>query len=363
MKRNLVVALSAALLSIPQKSKGDDDIEKLSTHRGLCDASGVVALSDKEFAVADDEQNSIFIFRVGESGQATFALEVSPFLEVVKEKKKVAKKQKKAKKKEKKQKKEVEEMPVRADEVDIEGGTRIGEVVYWISSHGRKQDGSEALSRRRLFATRIVKNGEASTLAPYGKSYEKLLDDLFSDHRYSSFKLAEAAELAPKDTGGFNIEGLVDTEKQTLLIAFRSPLVGGKALIAELLNPQQVVENGSPAQLGAPRLVDLGGRGIRGMTRRGGQYFIAANDSEGDQSRAALFSWDGVNVAAKRLDRIDLRGFNPESITTVSSAQNEEKLLLVSDDGTQLVDGVRCKDLKDVNLKSFRSAVVIPFPL
>lgn len=358
MKVSLIAVLSAAFLIIPQKSKGDEVINSLSTHRGLCDASGVVSLSTEEFAVADDEQNSLFIFRVGESGAAISTLEVSPFLKVVKEKKKVAKKQKKVKKKDKKQEKDKKEVPVRADEVDIEGGTRIGEVVYWVSSHGRKQDGGEALSRRRLFATKIVKSGKTSTLVPHGKSYDKLLDDLISDSRYASFKLAEAAELAPKDTGGFNIEGLVDTDKQTLLIAFRSPLIGGRALVAELLNPEQVVENGTPGQLGAPRLLDLGGRGIRGMTRRGNQYFIAANDAEGDQSRAALFSWDGVSPAAQRLDRIDLRGLNPESITTITAAQSQEKLLIVSDDGTQLIEGVRCKDLKDATLKSFRSAVI-----
>jgi Protein of unknown function (DUF3616) len=355
MKRSLVVGLSAVSLLVAQESRGDDLLGQLSTHRGLCDASGAVSLSSEEFAVADDEQNSLFIFRVGRSGPATSTLDVSPFLEVVKERKESAKKQKRAKRREQKKTKEVR---VRADEVDVEGGTRIGEVVYWISSHGRKQDGSEAPSRRRLFATKIVKGREASRLVPYGQSYHKLLDDLVSDTRYVSFRLAEAAELAPKDIGGFNIEGLVDTDKQTLLIAFRGPLIEGKALIAELLNPQQVVENGSPAQLGAPRLVDLKGRGIRGITRRGKRYFIVANDAEGDQSRAALFRWDGVSVTAQHLDDIDLRGLNPESVTTITSAQGEERLLIVSDDGTQLVEGSRCKDLKDTTEKSFRSVVV-----
>ena len=42
-------------------------------------------------------------------------------------------------------------------ESDIEACTRVGDIIYWITSHGRSKKGKWRNSRYRLFATEIFK--------------------------------------------------------------------------------------------------------------------------------------------------------------------------------------------------------------
>src|SRR5436190_1450267 len=80
----------------------------------------------------------------------------------------------------------------------------------------------------------------------------------------NQFKLGDAAKKAPKEEGGLNIESLCAVG-ETLYIGFRNPIPNGKALIVPLVNPSAVVDEGKPAQLGKPILIDLGGLGLRDM--------------------------------------------------------------------------------------------------
>lgn len=345
-----ILVLGGLLIASPS---GWGDEPKTTVHRGICDASGVVDLGRGRFAVADDELNKLLIFQADQPGAALYELEVSKFLDVVKPPK--PKKEGRESAKADKPKKPREPKVL---EVDIEGATRVGDTIYWISSHGRKKSGSKAAERMRLFATRIVDSGEGVELEPMGTPHDGLLEDLLRDERYARLGLAEAAEKAPKEPGGLNIEGMTDLPGGALLIGFRSPLVDGQALVATLQNPKQVMQ-GEEARFAAPKLVDLEGRGIRGMSSHEGQILIAANDPEGDDHRPRLVRWDGESPQTQPLDTIDFGDFNPEGVTYLPDYQGG-KLLMLSDDGTRPIgpDQCPCKKLKDYSQREFRSRTI-----
>src|SRR4029077_2770349 len=99
----------------------------------------------------------------------------------------------------------------------------------------------ERPNRRRLFATRLRVAGERLTIERVGKPYKHLIRDLDADDRYASFHLKEAAKKEPKAEGALSIEGLAATPDGELLIGFRNPIPEGKALVARLKNPREVI--------------------------------------------------------------------------------------------------------------------------
>ena len=297
-------------------------------HSGICDASAIVAFDDKTFVAADDEQNRILVYEVGRPGPSLKSIDVSEFLQVDKEK----------------------------PEVDLEGGTRVGDTIYWVSSHGRNRKAKKRHSRYRFFATRISKAGEKIDILPYGVAYERLVADLIDDKRYSIFGLKEASKLAPKSPGALNIEGLTKTPDGKLLVGFRNPLPQGKALIAPLINPADVVL-GQKAQFAAPILLDLEGNGIRGMASTGNTYLIIAGPI-GTEGRMFLHQWKGPGTQATKVGGIEFGDLNPEGVTFLPT--RPPKVLLASDDGTREIDGIACKELTDFKKKQFRSVLIEP---
>jgi hypothetical protein len=308
-----------------------------STHRvlppntvvfsGMCDASGAVPWSQHSFAVADDEDNVIRIYDVRRGGAPLRSFDLSPELDLPRKRRKAA------------------------PETDIEAATRVGELAYWITSHGRSASGKEKLERHRFFATRIARaqGSRPSSIEVVGRAYQTLLDDLVADPRYAAFGLAEASTRAPKSPGGLNIEGLTARAEGGVLIGFRSPVPAGKALIAPLLNPEEVVLGREAARFGSPIELELGGLGIRGLSSWRGRYLILAGDT-GSERPSQLFVWDG-RVAPQRVE-IDLKTLNPEGFF---SPDQDDRVLLLSDDGTVEQDGVACKDLEHPRYKSFRA--------
>src|ERR1043165_7727785 len=113
-----------------------------------------------------------------------------------------------------------------------------------------------------------------------GKPYERLLDDLLRDPKLGPFNLAAASQREPKARGALNIEGLSATPDGHLLIGFRNPIPGGKALLLPMLTPDAVI-HGQAAKFGEPILLDLQGLGIRDMAFWAGQYAIIAGSYDG----------------------------------------------------------------------------------
>ena len=112
---------------------------------------------------------------------------------------------------------------------------------------------------------------------------------------------------------------------------------------------------GEQAKIGSPKLLDLGGLGIRGIDYCEGRYLIIAGaPGEGGESR--LFEWDGEG-APRGIKEVTLKGLNPEGIA-FQTDDGKGRYLLLSDDGTVEVEGQCCKDLKDQSLKRFRGRIV-----
>jgi hypothetical protein len=91
---------------------------------------------------------------------------------------------------------------------------------------------------------------------------------MFQDERLKKYELEKAEKLAPKEEGGLNIEGLTATPNGELLIGFRNPIPGGKALILPLTNPLDLIQKPETevnAIFGEPIELDLGGLGIRSI--------------------------------------------------------------------------------------------------
>lgn len=157
-----------------------------------------------------------------------------------------------------------------------------------------------------------------------------------------------------------NIEGLSRTPEGALLIGFRNPLPGGKALLVPLANPQDVVD-GKPAKAGEPSFLSLGGRGIRSIEyfEPKGKYLIVAGpyDDDGDFK---LYEWSGSpNEDPAPVDGVGFQNFRPEAL--IAYPGEPSRIQLLSDDGTEQVNGNDCKDPKvEPRLKSFRSIWLAP---
>ncbi|RME93595.1 MAG: DUF3616 domain-containing protein [Verrucomicrobia bacterium] len=315
----LMLLLTPAVLASPPTGP------EIRMFFGLCDASAVVPAGRGAFWVGNDEENTLRLYDPAAGPWALEALPLDDFLEVDRE----------------------------HPEADIEGAADAGELVFWITSHGRNKDGKKRPSRRRFFATRWVEAPDGRgprRLVPAGKPFKGLLEVLLEDPRYGGFGLREGSRRAPKEAGGLNIEGLAVAPGGALWIGFRNPIPRGRALIATLLNPREVTLSGALPRLGEPILLDLGGLGVRDLVRDGDHWWILAGEPDGgDEFR--LFRWKGPGARPVPEALPIPADFSPEAIAPMG----EGRLLLLSDDGTREIDGCRCKDLKDPGQRRFRA--------
>lgn len=319
--------------------------DKVFTYRGMSDASAAVAVGDKMFVVADDEDNILRVYETTSSCFPVFSYDLTQFLGIDRQ----------------------------HQEADIEGATTIGDTVYWITSHGRNKDGKMRPNRYRFFAISVKAQVPAVTFDSVGSPSRTLIHSLVKNAsrvrlelkkatRFGTSKLSkqERKNLAPKKKG-LNIEGLcASPDGKTIYIGFRNPRPYDKstgiarALVVALNNPKQVVEGGEQLSFGEPVSWDLGGLGIRSMEYSSWHkaYFIVAGphgeSPESSEGRSAaetrlndthwvLYRWSGrknespVLVREMHLDK----DFNPEALVPF---QNSPRLLLLSDDGALLVE-------------------------
>ena len=165
-----------------------------------------------------------------------------------------------------------------------------------------------------------------------------------------------------------NIEGLAQGPKDSLLIGFRNPLVGSKAMVIPFQNPKKAFQGKKP-KFKKPHLLDLDGLGIRGMafaeegtgpkqTKSAGYWIIAGSIGNEDQFR--LYFWEWSNFPkSKKTKLIDLgklpTDLKPESIAPVPNQRG--KVLLISDDGRRMLSGKECKEL-DASKAKFRGVIL-----
>ncbi len=121
-------------------------------YTGALDGSAAVPIDSKLFAAVSDEDSIIRIYRRDAGGQPQQRIDLSAVLE----------------------------LDPRWPESDIEAAARVGDRVYWITSHGRNKTGKERESRHRFFATDIRTNENGVQLVIVGKPYKDLLEDLLA---------------------------------------------------------------------------------------------------------------------------------------------------------------------------------------
>lgn len=324
MLRELILCLGCVCLSARAS-----DIRAPLVFTHTADASACEWLGDDLIVVGSDEDNVLRVYRLPQGGAPVAAWDVSPWMALAK----------------------------KSPEMDIEGSAKIGDTIYWITSHAPNREGKSRPNRKRFFATRVAVTNGVPSFQFVGTPVTTLVEQLDRDPRYAAFGLAAAALHPPKTPGSLNIEALCDTPEGGLLIGFRSPNPQGQALLATLTNPADVVQGRSPV-FGAPVLFDLGGNGVRAMFRRGQTYYVMSGSAlSGGTPR--LVRWDG-HSALQTLPLPGLAGdATPEGLTTVVW-KGQTTLLTISDDGTRLVHGQPAKKLADPALRTFRGFI---FPL
>ena len=287
-------------------------------YEGLCDASAAVALDTRHFVVAGDEDNTLRIYEHGRP-RVLATLPLQDFLRGGR------------------------------DETDLEAAARVGERIYWIGSLSRDGKGRAAPARDRFFGTEVDHRSTPPVLRPAGAAPAHLLDAVLDSDAGRDWRLADAARKAPEAPGGLNVEGLTSTADGALLIGFRNPLREGKALVLPLLNPAQVIEGRRP-EFGGAIALDLGGRGVRAMTRVADGYLVVGGPTA-DEGTFALFHWTGGHTAPQALPRPPLGTLRPEALFAWPGS---DRLQLLSDDGGIRQRGMACKKLPPAE-QGFRS--------
>lgn len=295
-----------------------------SSYQGMCDASAAIAVGTDYFLVASDEDSVLRLYRANQPGSPVQVFDLTAHLT----------------------------LDNKHPETDIEGAAPLGDLTFWITSHGRNAEGKARESRGRLFAVRLRENGGQFTLALEGRPYRQLLADLLAAPELASLGLAAAAAKAPKEPGALNIEGLAATPERTLLIGFRNPIIQDQALLVPLLNPLEVI-TGARARLGKARFLDLAGRGVRDMVWLEDRYVIVAGSADG-RGKARLYEWRPDEAEPRRLAIPLPKQFTPEALVVYPETLRP-RFLLLSDDGTREIDGCKCKELKDPARRVFRA--------
>ncbi len=302
-------------------------------HAGMCDASASVLADADHMLAASDEDNILRLYRLDAGGDPVTEFDWNAALGIDPSKK--------------------------HSEADIEAATRVGDRVYWITSHGANREGEARPNRRRFFATDLRWADGKLALTAVGTPCRHLIEQMAESPGLKKFDLIARAGHAPESVGGLNIEGLTVTRGGRLLIGFRNPVPDGEALLVPFLNPDPVLAGAEAPRFGKPVFLHLGGMGVRSIDYAPAHdaYFIVAGAAAGGGA-FALYRWTGgAGDDAVPVTGVNFAGLNPEAV--VAPAAPRKELLILSDDGGRMVDGVACKDAPATKRK-FRSAWVTP---
>jgi Protein of unknown function (DUF3616) len=204
--------------------------------------------------------------------------------------------------------------------------------VYAITSHSRDEEGGEKKSREKLARFRVEGNRVVDP---------KVVDGLKLALTTTHPVLAAAAKIREAKGGdGLNIEALeVTPDLQRLLIAFRSPLNGHRAIIARVENPSEIFESDEAPRI-APELdeLDLAGHGIRGLAYvpSMGEYLVIGGPVSRLKGQFNLWRWSGQPGAqARRVVVSGLPGLEHAEGVSPAVIDGVERIIIVSDDGNR----------------------------
>jgi hypothetical protein len=319
---------------------------EIVTFKGICDASGAIALDADCIIVGDDEKPYLSTYGLG-GGERLDKIGL-PHLGG-------------------------------DDEADIEGAAILGDRIVWISSNGRDGDGKVETERFQLFASHRLNAGHhwRTDFSPSFDGLPKAIRATDSDgyeplHEAVGDLDKQKAKLAPKKRG-FNVEGLTaDRTGDILLVGVRNPHPHAEAILFAIDNPTALLDGRAhKAELGRVIALPLGDRGIRDIAWSPAHQacLIAAgqtDDEDEDGPGFALFRWNGsgtpqeIKSFREVLDAYP--NFHPEAVTPLvetsgSGLVPSRRVMVISDDGTKEVAGKECKKA-DKSLRSFRAVVL-----
>lgn len=202
--------------------------------------------------------------------------------------------------------------------------------IYAITSHSRDSDGDEKASRERLLRFRIEADRVVAPMVS-----KALKPALLAAHPV----LAAAAEIRDvKAGGGLNIEALdLSPDAQRLLIGFRSPLLGKRALVACVENPEAIFDSGEVPRISARlETLDLGGNGIRGMSWFPclDGYLVIGGPVAREPVQFQLWFWSGhPGAPARRVTIPGLPGLERAEGICPAVIDGRQWIVVVSDDG------------------------------
>jgi hypothetical protein len=248
------------------------------TYTGACDASSAVAVGNGNIIVADDEKDSLRLYRPDGTHE-----NLKPALTKL--------------------------LGLDTDEdteVDLEGSARVGDIVYWIGSHSRNSKGKPRPVRHHLFASKMKVDDLRIELT--GEPIRDLYD-----------RLATVINLPPRDepiddlAQDLSIEGFAATPRGELLLGLRSPLTRkGKCARVISIGMFDELQPRKPIEL------DLGGRGIRSLEywpKRDSFLILAGPPADGGDIPFSLLEWGGRRSdQPQELIQFEDLGASPECI-------------------------------------------------
>ncbi|TGD95693.1 DUF3616 domain-containing protein [Methylobacterium nonmethylotrophicum] len=273
---------------------------QVTEYEKTCEVSAAATLDERHFVVANDETGTLTVYDRART-EPVSRFELSP------------------------------------DITDIEGAARIGNTIFWLSSHSLTKKGHDKPERKLLLATAVADGpGLSAVGVPFADLRRTLAGALAMDEATLSKDL--------------NIEGLAATPDGGLLIGLRGPRTpAGKAIVVRLDDPFRLVGLGRPTSLPAVkpgptfvRELDLAGRGIRSMERvgDGARSYIVVADSEQDADPdPLLFWWDGDGEVAPGPKIGPLAGTVPEALV----AWTQTQIQLFGDNGDRCTDKLKFK--------------------
>lgn len=304
------------------------------TYRGICDASGAIAIDADHFMVAEDEDDVLYVYRNDQSNtnHVGNGFDLGPHLDGGARR-----------------------------ECDLEGGTRKGDRAYWIASHGRNKRGKLRPTRHRLVVTDLSGSATGMQVTVSG-SWNGLVSNMLEEASWPQpvsegvlnlmAEIEKATQLrkqmfdvlAPKKKG-LNIEAVAARPTQPgLLIGFRNPLIDNKALVVTLENADALLaKEETQAKFGEPVYLDLGGRGIRSMEffEPRNAFLVLAGPS-GTNGTFKLFAWSGAPAEAPATikDVPHSVGSNPEAIIVYPGSS---RIQILYDEGENRIGDRPCK--------------------
>lgn len=329
MMRRLQVALIAMMIgafSLWSAAGWSDDAGELR-FSGTSDASAAVAVDETHFLVADDENNTLRLYRWDRPGLPVALVPWDAQLDIDPD---------------------TDKHP----EADIEGAAVLGEHVYCVSSHGRNKNGKWRPNRHRFFAITVTPTPTGIRLEPFGKPIDSLARYLAADCGLDDVVRAEEKKnqrLAPK-RDGLNIEGLAAMpDGRSLLIGLRNPLREDRCLLIPFTNPQAVVCEGASPEFGD--LIELrlpSGRGGSAgpLAIRSIEYlhhaksFLVVAGPRDREAEFAVYRWSGSPTDQPERLEADTAAvsrpidFSPEALIAFPGQQ---RILVLSDDGSRRV--------------------------